>query len=197
MNKRLNCCNMACPEPVIRVKEALEQIEEGILDVELNSFSSIQNVKRFAKNSGFFIEEKKLEKITIITIVKGYECELEVKNSNSTTTKKSFIGLIVGSIITAILASSCCIAPLLFLLFGVSASSLSFLKPLAPYHSLFSIVALGVIAYLWYHYFSVIRKMIVCEGWICKYYLQYLIIGTILVAILLSYQYWVVYLIGD
>jgi len=195
MNKRLDCCNMACPEPVLRTKEALEVIEEGILDVELNSFSSIQNVKRFAKNSGFYFEEKKDGKNTIISIVKGYECELDTKEEPKTTNKKSFWALIIGSIITAILASSCCIAPLLFLVFGISASSVGFLKPLVPYHNLFSLIALGVIVYLWYHYFSVIRKMIVCEGWICKYYLQYLIIGTILVSILLSYQYWVVYLI--
>ncbi len=188
---------MACPEPVLRTKDALEEIDEGVLDVKLNSFSSIQNVKRYAKNNGLFYKEKKQGKTTIISIVKGYECEISnsTQNQLKPTSKKSFWALIASSIVTAILASTCCIGPLLFLLFGVSASSISFLKPLAPYHNLFSLVAVGVIGYLWYHYFRVIRKMIVCEGWICKYYLHYLIVGTILVAILLSYQYWVVFLI--
>ncbi len=198
MTQVLDCRDMACPEPVLRTKDALEQIEEGILDIQLNSFSSIQNVKRYAKNNGLYCEEKKEGKITTISIVKGYACEMESSGEHAKpTTQKSFWALIAGSIVTAILASTCCIGPLLFLLFGVSAGSIGFLKVFAPYHDLFSLVAVGVIGYLWYHYFRVIRKMIVCEGWICRYYLLYLSIGTVLVGILLSYQYWVVYLIGE
>ncbi len=197
MIKVLDCRDMACPEPVLRTKDALEQIEEGILDIQLNSFSSIQNVKRYAKNNGLYCEEKKEGKITTISIVKGYKCEIAQDSSTQQTSQKSFWALIAGSIVTAILASTCCIGPLLFLLFGVSASSIGFLKVFAPYHDLFSLVAVGVIGYLWYHYFRVIRRMIVCEGWICRYYLLYLSIGTVLVGILLSYQYWVVYLIGE
>jgi TusA-related sulfurtransferase len=71
MNKKINCCNMACPEPVLRVKEAIESIDEGILDVELNSFSSIENVKRFAKNSGFYYEQKKMAKSLLSQLSKG------------------------------------------------------------------------------------------------------------------------------
>jgi len=190
---------MACPEPVLRTKEMLEQIEEGILEVQLNSFSSIQNVKRYAGNLGLYHEIKKSEDHTVISIVKGYTCELEESGqrilAEKPTDQKSFWALIGAAIVTAVLASTCCIAPLLFLLFGVGAGSLSFLKPLAPYHDLFSLVAVAVIGYLWYHYFRVIRRMIVCEGWICKYYLLYLSLGTVAVAVLLSYQYWVVYII--
>lgn len=194
MTQTLDCQNMACPEPVLRTKEALEQMEEGILDVRLDSFSSIQNVKRFAGSEGLYYTEKKEGKSTVITIIKGYECGLPEPEQR---VGRSFWALILGSIVTAILASTCCIGPLLFLLFGVSASSLSFLKPLAPYHGVFSLIAAGVIGYLWYHYFKVIRHRLVCEGWICKYYLTYLSIGTALVVVLLSYQYWVVYLIGE
>jgi len=197
MTQTLDCCDMACPEPVLRTKDTLEQIKEGILDIQLNSFSSIQNIKRYAKNNGLYCEEKKEGKMTVISIVKGYECEVEQGSDIQQTSQKSFWALIAGSIVTAVLASTCCIGPLLFLLFGVSASSIGFLSVFAPYHDLFSLMAIGVIGYLWYHYFRVIRKMIVCEGWICKYYLLYLSIGTVLVAILLSYQYWVVYLIGE
>jgi len=196
VTQEIHCCDMACPEPVLRTKDALDRIEEGILDIRLNSFSSIQNVKRYAKNNGLYCEEKKEGNATVISIVKGYACETGAGGKAvKPTDQKSFWALIGGAVITAVLASTCCIGPLLFLLFGVSASSLSFLKPLAPYHDLFSLLALGVIGYLWYHYFRVIRHMIVCEGWICKYYLLYLSIGTVAVAVLLSYQYWVVYII--
>ncbi len=185
---------MACPEPVIRTKDALEDIDEGILDVWLNSYSSIQNVKRFATKEGLYHTEKKVGKTTIISIVKGYECGLPEPEEKE---ERSFWALIAGAVVTAILASTCCIAPLMFLLFGISASSLSFLKPLAPYHWLFVALAVAILSYLWYHYFTVIRKRIVCEGWICKYYLTYLSIGTIFIALLLSYQYWIVYFLGD
>ena len=111
--------------------------------------------------------------------------------------KKTFWTLIVGSVSTAFLASTCCLAPLLFLLFGISASSLSFFKVLAPFYSLFLVVALGVMGYLWYYYFTNVRKALTCEGWACKYYLLSLSVGTVLVAILLSYQYWALYFIGE
>jgi len=186
---------MACPEPVIRTKETLEGIDEGILDVKLDSFSSIQNVKRFASNQGLYFSEKKIGKTTIISIVKGYECEIE--SSQAKNNDKSFWVLIIGSITTAILASTCCMAPLLFLLFSISASSVSFLNVFAPYHYYFLLITVVVISYLWYHYVTVIRRRLVCEGFICRYYLLYLSIGTIIVSILLSYQYWVVYLIGE
>ena len=45
--------------PVIKIKGALEGFDAGILDAELNTHSSIQNVKKFAASQGLFFEEKK------------------------------------------------------------------------------------------------------------------------------------------
>jgi selenium metabolism protein YedF len=68
---------MACPQPVLETKKALEEMDEGILEVLVNSVSSVQNVKRFAINNGY---EPKVEDLgngeTLITIVKGYECTI-------------------------------------------------------------------------------------------------------------------------
>jgi selenium metabolism protein YedF len=68
---------MACPQPVLETKKALEEMDEGILEVLVNSVSSVQNVKRYAINNGF---EPKVEDLgngeTLITIVKGYECAI-------------------------------------------------------------------------------------------------------------------------
>ncbi len=111
--------------------------------------------------------------------------------------EKSFWTLIIGASVTAILASTCCLAPLLFLLFGVSVGSLSFLQFFAPYKIYFTIAAVVIISYLWGNYFFVLRKKHVCEGSICKNYLKYLTLGTIFVVIMLTYPYWVIYLIGD
>jgi len=77
MNKKIDCRNMACPQPVLETKKALEEMEEGILEVLVNSISSIQNVKRFAINNGYTPQVEELESgDTLITIVKGYECAI-------------------------------------------------------------------------------------------------------------------------
>jgi selenium metabolism protein YedF len=81
---RIDCCNLACPEPVIRTKKALEELQnDAILEVLVNSVASIENVKRFAKNSGYEFREEKIDKDkTLITIIKGYECSIAPKNEN-------------------------------------------------------------------------------------------------------------------
>jgi selenium metabolism protein YedF len=77
MNKKIDCRNAACPKPVLDTKKALEEMDEGILEVLVNSVSSVQNVKRFAANQGLVAEEEKLDNgETIIRIVKGYECSI-------------------------------------------------------------------------------------------------------------------------
>jgi len=74
---KIDCRNLACPEPVLKTKKALEEMQEGILEVLVNSVSSIQNVKRFASNQGLVAEEEKLDNgDTVIRIVKGYECSI-------------------------------------------------------------------------------------------------------------------------
>jgi selenium metabolism protein YedF len=91
MNKKIDCRNLACPEPVLRTKKALEEMEEGILEVLVNSFSSVQNVKRYATNQGF---EAKVEDLgngeSVITIVKGYGCVI-IKEDNEFLEKTIFI----------------------------------------------------------------------------------------------------------
>jgi len=91
---KIDCCDLACPEPVLKTKKALEELEEGILEVVVNSSSSIQNVKRFASNQGLISEEEKIDDgKTLIRIVKGYECSVvkEEKDKNSFLDKVLFI----------------------------------------------------------------------------------------------------------
>ncbi len=194
MVKKIDCKDLACPEPVIKTKEALEEMDEGILEVEVNSFSSIQNVKKFAQSQGLYVTTKKDGKNTIITIVKGYECSLEPPKEESS---KSFWALIAGAVVTAFLASTCCLGPLLFLIFGVSVSSLSFLHVFAPYHKYFLAAAVIILGYLWYNYLFKLRKKPVCSGSICKNYLKYLSIGTVVTVIMLTFPYWAQYFVGD
>lgn len=108
---------------------------------------------------------------------------------------KSFYTLMFGSLFSALLAGSCCLAPLLFLLFGASVGSLSFLQALAPYQFYFSLIAVLVILYLWYDYFKVKKDAKACASSLCKNYKTYLRLGTLFVGILLTYPYWVNYIL--
>ena len=204
---KLDCTNLDCPIPVLRTKEALESMEEGILDVELNSYSSIENVKRFVKSQGLFFEEKQIGKAHIIlSIVKGYECGIEQGESKSEDALRAeqiaqiakekqenrrFWTLLIGAVVSAILASTCCLGPLLFLIFGISVGSLGFLKAFAPYHTYFSIGAIAVVGYLWFDWFWSRRDKVACATSLCKNYTLYLGIGTIFVAILVTYPFWI------
>jgi len=188
----LDCRNLDCPQPVLKTKEAFENLsDDGIMDIELNSYSSIENVKRFAKNQNIYFEIKSSTKeMTVITLVKGYECGLEPAKSD-----KPLVAIILGSVISGLLASTCCLAPFLFLVFGVSVSSLSFLQIFAPYTIYFSIISIGLLLYLWYDYFKHRKEKLHCETWLSKNYKMLLNVGTVSVIILISYPYWVNYLL--
>ncbi len=62
---------------------------------------------------------------------------------------REFIGSLLG-ILVSILATSCCIAPTLFVVFGVSVGSLSFLSILEPYRWHFLTVAYLTVRYSFY-----------------------------------------------
>ncbi|NPA73637.1 MAG: sulfurtransferase-like selenium metabolism protein YedF [Epsilonproteobacteria bacterium] len=78
---KIDCCDLACPEPVLRTKKALEELEDdSILEVTVNSVSSIENVKRFATKNGYESRVEKDGDKTVITIIKGYECAIAPKD---------------------------------------------------------------------------------------------------------------------
>ena len=48
-----------------------------------------------------------------------------------------------GGLIGSVLASTCCIAPFVFLLLGISGAWISYLPALAPYQPVFLVISLG------------------------------------------------------
>ena len=77
---QINCRNLACPEPVIRTKNALESLKVGEkLEILVNSIAPKENISRFLKNQNveFSVEQNGAE--TKITAVKG-ESKLELAN---------------------------------------------------------------------------------------------------------------------
>lgn len=75
---KIDCRDLACPEPVINTKKSLELLEDdSILEVLVNSNASKENVIRFAKNEGLSVSDEIIEDGSIkITIVKGFACEI-------------------------------------------------------------------------------------------------------------------------
>ena len=77
---QIDCRNLACPEPVIRTKNALEGLKNGEkLEILVNSIAPKENISRFLKNQNveFSVEQHGAE--TKITAVKG-ESKLELAN---------------------------------------------------------------------------------------------------------------------
>ena len=90
---RIDCCGLACPEPVLRTKKALEELEnDSILEVEVDSLSSVENVKRFASKNGYENRSEELKDgKTLVTIIKGYECSIAPKEKKNFLNKTVFI----------------------------------------------------------------------------------------------------------
>ena len=47
MTKELNCCGLACPEPVIRCRRMLEEEKPASLRVLVDNTAASENVGRF------------------------------------------------------------------------------------------------------------------------------------------------------
>lgn len=76
-----------CPKPVLMTKEALEKIEEGIVEVLVDNVASRENVKRFAEKMGCSVEVEEEEGFYRLKIIKGYTCELPFKNKGEERSK--------------------------------------------------------------------------------------------------------------
>jgi selenium metabolism protein YedF len=90
---KIDCRDLACPEPVINTKKSVKLLEDnGTLEVLVNSNASKENVIRFAKNEGLHVSDEITEDGSIkITIVKGFVCETTTSKSGEFLNKVLFI----------------------------------------------------------------------------------------------------------
>jgi mercuric ion transport protein len=106
---------------------------------------------------------------------------------------------LIGSVVTSIIASACCVGPIVFALLGVSSAGL--LNKIGPYRPIISILALfmlGVSFYLTYRK----KEIIDCElNTFCAnpkssiWNKRVLWISTILILSFLTFPYWSIYLV--
>ena len=52
---------LACPLPVLKVQQAVKKDAPATLEVLVDNEAAVQNVTRFANNSGYRVEVKELE----------------------------------------------------------------------------------------------------------------------------------------
>jgi selenium metabolism protein YedF len=68
--KTIDACNLACPEPVLRAKKALEEMTAGQCTVLVNTPESCENVQRFARSRGCDVKVTEREGLFTIEINK-------------------------------------------------------------------------------------------------------------------------------
>lgn len=69
--REIDCRGLACPQPVIKTKEALEELSDGqILQVLVDNEAAVKNVSRFAETQGHSVEVIEKGKDFVIKITK-------------------------------------------------------------------------------------------------------------------------------
>ena len=54
--KEIDCRGMACPQPVVTTKQAIDQLKENELTIIVDNISSSENVERFARAQGYSVK---------------------------------------------------------------------------------------------------------------------------------------------
>lgn len=90
MGSEINNRGLACPQPVINTKRALEQLAEGTIISVVDNQVALENVTRFAENAGcgVSVEEKNGEYYITITKGKGSNVQpvTSIKEDNTGST---------------------------------------------------------------------------------------------------------------
>jgi len=108
--------------------------------------------------------------------------------------EKKSTGMLLTGIVTAILASLCCITPVLALVAGISgaASTFSWIEPFRPY---LAVLTIGVLALAWYQKLKPAKEEIECDCeedgkssfWQSK---KFLAIVTVFALLMLAFPYY-------
>ncbi len=81
---KINAKGLACPQPVVLTKNALDDIEEGIIEVTVDNEPASENVARLARNSRCNVEITKEGKNYIVRIKKKKESQKEEQGKKKT-----------------------------------------------------------------------------------------------------------------
>ncbi len=115
--------------------------------------------------------------------------------SSQTHNKKGGSLFAAGGIVGAILASSCCIVPLILITFGVSGAWIGNLRALEPYKPIFILITLGFLAAGFWHVYFKKQKPCDDDSYCAKPASSRLTkialwIGSFIVLLALTINYW-------
>jgi len=75
MVKQIDCRGLECPKPVVNTKQALDEVKSGTVTVIVDNKTSLENIKRLAKNSGYQVAVEDKEGDFYIDITKKGKAE--------------------------------------------------------------------------------------------------------------------------
>jgi selenium metabolism protein YedF len=90
MSKKIDARGLACPQPVVLTKKALEESDQGSVEVTVDNEAAVENVSRMAKNTGCTVDVKKDGNSYIVKIEKGKKLKKE-------ETAKDTLSIFIGS----------------------------------------------------------------------------------------------------
>lgn len=81
---QVDACGLQCPGPILKVKEAIDHMEEGQkLEIQASDFGFVADIEAWSKNTGNTLVENRLEGNKVkATIIKGLGAESPVKVPN-------------------------------------------------------------------------------------------------------------------
>lgn len=86
MNKKLNCMGMACPLPVVEAKKAIDEMEDGLLEIEVDNETCVQNLRRLAAKYDFTVASESIsDKEFLVKMEVKKEHALKGKQEDSCT----------------------------------------------------------------------------------------------------------------
>ena len=76
VNKRIDGRGLSCPKPVVMTKNTLEEMEAGTIEVIVDNKPAVENVSRFARNSGCEVKVREEGKNFIVEVTKRETSEV-------------------------------------------------------------------------------------------------------------------------
>jgi len=88
---------IACPQPVLMAKRALDKMEEGVITILVDNKGSSVNVKNFCEANGHTVTVTEEDGVYKVEVVKGYECVVENESSADSNIVVFISGECVGN----------------------------------------------------------------------------------------------------
>jgi selenium metabolism protein YedF len=94
---KIDARGKACPQPVLMTKNALENMNEGVLTIIVDNFASKENVTKFLQTNGYTYELTEKNGDFYIDTAIGYECKINISKNDTKKTDSQNIVLYIAS----------------------------------------------------------------------------------------------------